>query len=51
MHPEKYGVRILSEDFSCFDCREILMETETLTSEQMQNMREQAEKLKKRLGF
>lgn len=51
MHPDKYGIRFLEGDFSCFDCRKILMETETLTSEQMQNMQKQAQKLKKQLGI
>ena len=50
MHPEKYGVRILSEDYSCFDCREILMETDTLSSQQMQKMLKQAKEVKSRLG-
>ncbi len=51
MNKEKYGIRILNEDYSKYDCRTIIMETQTLSLHDIENMILEAQSLKKRLNL
>ena len=51
MNREKYGIRILNENYSEYDCRTIIMETQTLSSYDIENMRFEAHSLKKKLNL
>jgi len=49
MNREKYGINILNENFSEYDCRTIIMETQTLKSDDIEKMIFEAKSLKKKL--
>ncbi|MHA1511100.1 MAG: hypothetical protein ACTSRX_05205, partial [Promethearchaeota archaeon] len=51
MNKEKYGIRILNENFSEYDCRTIIMETQNLSSHDIENMILEAQSLKKSLNL
>jgi len=51
MNKEKYGIRILNENYSEYDCRTIIMETQSLSSHDIENMISEAQSLKKRLNL
>ena len=45
-YPEKYGVKIISQEYLDYTCHEILVETETLNAEEIKLMLEKANKWK-----
>lgn len=49
MNKEKYGINILNENFSEYDCRTIIMETQSLKSDDIKKMIFEAQSLKKNL--
>ena len=49
MNKEKYGIKILNENFSEYDCRNIIMETQSLKSDDIEKMIFEAKSLKKKL--
>ena len=51
MNKEKYGIRILNENFSEYDCRTIIMETQNLSTHDIENMILEAQSLKKSLNL
>lgn len=51
LNPAKYGINILNHPYSQYNCHEILLETETLSQNQIQEMIEQAASLKIKLGI
>ena len=51
MNEEKYGIKILNKNYSQYDCRTIIMETQNLTSNDIENMKLEAQSLKKRLNL
>ncbi|QEE14282.1 radical SAM protein [Promethearchaeum syntrophicum] len=51
MNGEKYGIKILNDNYSEYDCRTIIMETQTLISSDIENMIKEAHSLKKKLNL
>ena len=51
MNEEKYGIKILNKNYSQYDCRTIIMETQNLRSNDIENMKMEAQSLKKRLNL
>jgi len=49
MNKEKYGINILNKNFSEYDCRTIIMETQSLKSDDIKKMIFEAQSLKKNL--
>jgi radical SAM superfamily enzyme YgiQ (UPF0313 family) len=50
-NPNKYGLKIFSQEYSHYNCREIHAETETLNKQQIQDMQTRAMGLKRVLGL
>ncbi len=48
---EDFGLKILNHNFNQYDCKEIIMETETLSFGDISDMMNTAKKLKKELGL
>ncbi|MCF2139468.1 MAG: B12-binding domain-containing radical SAM protein [Candidatus Lokiarchaeota archaeon] len=51
MNPDKYGIKILNKPFTTYDCRQILITTQTLDVPQIELMIRQAEEIKQKLGL
>ncbi|MHA1719775.1 MAG: B12-binding domain-containing radical SAM protein [Promethearchaeota archaeon] len=49
MNKEKYGIKILNENFSDYDCRKIIMETQSLDTQDIERMIKKAQSLKEEL--
>ncbi|MHA1109751.1 MAG: B12-binding domain-containing radical SAM protein [Promethearchaeota archaeon] len=48
---EDFGLKILNHNYNEYDCKEIIMETESLSYKDISNMMDSAKELKKELGL
>ncbi len=48
---EEYGLKILNQNFNMYNCKEIIMETDTLSHKELSTMMDVAKSLKNELGL